>query len=212
VRTEAARDHICNYRLILHKCNVGVYRRPSSNAGTMPCTPPPHFRASESTNQRPPPSLHPFAEIYLTPAHNHPMGSLHAHEPPAQFLPLKASQKPTPHPLYPQGVCFQPSAGSPIVQNQQLTERVHRSDEQNVVVFRSVFGPIRGYFAPFLPFFAGLRRPVRGGTAPSRSTRVARRERETQRGLELNYPSWLTFTCNAAKSTVPNPRAAAISR
>jgi hypothetical protein len=28
----------------------------------------------------------------------------------------------------------------------------------------------------------------------------------------LNYPSWLTFTFNAAKSTVPRPRAAAISR
>jgi hypothetical protein len=117
-----------------------------------------------------------------------------------------------PPPLYPQRVCFQPPAASPMGQNQQLTERVHRSDEQKVVVFRSVFGPIRGYFAPFLPFFAGLRKAICGGTTPSRSTLTARRQGETQRGSGLNYPSWLTFTCNAAKSTVPSPRAAAISK
>jgi hypothetical protein len=133
--------------------------------------------------------------------------------PPPNICPsrLPKSRPPTP-PLYPMGVCFQPPAASPMVQNQQLTERVHRFAKGKRAAIRSLFGPIRGYFAPFLAFFAGLRRSARGGTTPSRSAIIARRQREQQPGWGLDYPSWLTFTCNAAKSTVPSPRAAAICK
>jgi hypothetical protein len=159
----------------------------------------PDFRTPYSTNLHPAALPSSLAENYLAAAHNNRMGCLHAREPAAPNLPRNPTADADPHPpLYPMGVCFQPSAGSPTVQNQQLTERVHRSDKQNVVVFRSVFGPIRGYFAPFLAFFAGLRRAICGGTTPSRSTIIARRQREQQRGSGLDYPSWLIFTCNAA--------------
>lgn len=47
------------------------------------------------------------------------MGCLHARELAASYLPLLAPQKPTPYPpLYPMGVCSQPPATMPNVQNQ----------------------------------------------------------------------------------------------
>ena len=79
------------------------YRRPSSSAGTMLCTPPPHFGTWEASAALPA-SL---AENYLAAAHNNPMGCLHAHEPAASYLPLQASQKLTPTPPYtPRGYVF----------------------------------------------------------------------------------------------------------
>jgi len=182
--SEAVGDHVCNYGSLLHKCNVRATLEFTVDRQAMlePCRAP-HLRSLEPRMARtctPPPSLHPLPKftsrqrtIIVWDA------STRANPLPHTCLSRLPKSRP-PTPLYPQGVCFQPPAIWPTVQNQRLTEQSRRSNKQKRAAFRSIFGPNRGYFAPFLAFFAGLRRSVRSGTTPSRSMIFARRQGERQ--------------------------------
>jgi len=75
----------------------------------MPSTPPAESRTPYGANLHPAALPASLAEIYLAAAHNHRMGCLHAREPAAPYLPIQASQKPTPHPPIPPGGMFSAS-------------------------------------------------------------------------------------------------------
>src|ERR1035438_3110715 len=108
------------------------------------------------------------------------------------YLPLQSAtyQKinTPPPPLYPPGVCLQPSAAMPMVQNQQLTEHAIVPASKKWPLFGRFSVQFRRHFAQSWAPLAGLRRSVRGGRTPARSIVFTRRQGEKQRGLGLNYP------------------------
>jgi hypothetical protein len=177
---------------MLHKCNVSAILAftVDRQAALEPCRAP-HLRGLEPRMARtctPPLFFHPLPKFTSRQRTIIPWDSSTRTNPPPQICPLQASQKPTPSPpLYPMGVCFQPPAAMPIVQTQQLTEQARRFNQQKVAVFRSVFGLIRGHFAPFLAFFGGVAevRSRRDNAIAEHNRRSTPRRKATRFGIEL---------------------------
>jgi len=123
----------------------------------MPCAPP-RIRGPFDSTPAPATLSLSLADIYLTPAHNHLMGCLHAHEHAAPYLPLQSASYQkinTPHPPYtPMGYVFRPpqpcrlfrinNLQNTIIATTSKKGRISATFRSNSRAFRAVPGIFRG--------------------------------------------------------------------
>jgi hypothetical protein len=175
VGSEAARDHVCNYGPPLHKCIVRTILgfAVDRQAALEPCRGQ-HKPTSAALTA-------PLAENYLAAAHNTLMGCLHAREPAAPNLPREPTADADPHPPYtPRGYVFGLPRAVRLFRINNLQNEFIAPTSKRSSFFDRFSVQFDGISRRCWRFLAGLRRSARGGTTPSRSTIIARREREEQ--------------------------------